>query len=119
ERLGNELGEEAQVGAADRCGGAAIEAAVEHRQTRERAALFAGKQAPRLVDGRPQAAVPFRYVTHRRGEEVDVGFDLVGDLGAREHGHPGGRELDAQWHAVDEPADAGRLRVRGVVEGEV
>ena len=88
ERLGNELGEEAQVGAGDRCGGAAIEAAVEHRQTRERAALFVGEQAPRLVDGRPQAAVPFRHVTHRRGEEVDVGLDFVSDLGAREHGHP-------------------------------
>jgi hypothetical protein len=88
ERLRDELGEEAQVGARDRDRGAAIEAAAEHGEARERAALLVGEQAPRLVDGRPQAAVPFRYVTHRRGEEVDVGLDLVSDLGAREHGHP-------------------------------
>ena len=62
--------------------------------------------------------MPFRHVAHRRGEEVDVALDLVRDLGAGEHGHPRGRELDAERHAVDEPADAERLRVPGVVEGE-
>ena len=96
----------------------AIEAAAEHGQPRERVALLVGEQAPRLVDGRSQAAVPLRHVAHRRGEEVDVALDLVRDLGAGEHGHPRGRELDAERHAVDEPADAERLRVPGVVEGE-
>ena len=118
ERLRDELGEQAQVGARDRDGGAAIEAAAEHGQPRERAALLVGEQAPRLVDGRSQAAVPFRHVAHRRGEEVDAALDLVRDLGAGEDGHPRGRELDAERHAVDEPADAERLRVPGVVEGE-
>ena len=117
QRLRNELGEEAQVGARDRDRGAAIEAAAEHGQPRERAALLVGEQTPRLVDDRSQAAVPLRDVAHRRGEEVDVALDLVRDLGAGEHGHPRGGELDAERHAVDEPADAERLRPC-VIEGE-
>ena len=60
--------------------------------------------------------MPLRDVAHRRGEEVDVALDLVRDLGAGEHGHPGSGELDAERHAVDEPADAERLRC--VVDGE-
>jgi hypothetical protein len=66
----------------------APETAAEHGQPRERAALFVGEQTPRLVDGRSQAPVPFRHVAHRRGEEVDVALDLVGDLGAGEDGYP-------------------------------
>jgi hypothetical protein len=88
ERFRDELGEEAQVGTRDRDRGAAIEAAAEHGQPRERVALLVGEQAPRLVDCRSQAAVSFRNVAHRRGEEVDVALDLVRDLDAGEHGHP-------------------------------
>ena len=62
--------------------------------------------------------MPLRHVAHRRGEEVNVALDLVRDLGAGEHGHPGSGELDAERHAVDEPADAERLRVPRLVEGE-
>ena len=118
ERLRDELGDQAEVGAGDRDRGAAVEAAAEHGQAGERAALLVGEQTPRLVDGRSQAPVPFRHVAHRRGEEVDVALDLVRDLGAGEDGHPRGRELDAERHAVDEPADAEHLRIPGVVEGE-
>ena len=80
--------------------------------------MLVGEQAPRVVDGRSQAAVPFRHVAHRRGEEVDVALDLVRDLGAGEDGHPRGRELYTERHTVDEPTDAERLRVPGLVEGE-
>ena len=118
ERLRDELGEKAQLAARDRDGGTAIEAAAEHGQPRERAALLVGEQAPRLVDDRSQAAVPFRHVAHRRGEEVDVALDLVRDLGAGENGYPRRRELDAERHAVDEPADAERLRGHRLIEGE-
>ena len=45
-------------------------------------------------------------VPHRRLEEADRPLDLIRDLGAREHGHPGRCQLDAERHAVDEPADA-------------
>src|SRR6185437_10491898 len=44
--------------------------------------------------------------------------DLVRDLGAGKHGRPRGRELDAERHAVDEPADAKHLRVPSSVESE-
>src|SRR5439155_21062571 len=70
------------------------------------------------VDDRSQAAMPFWDVTHRGGEEVDVALDLVRDLGAREQGHPRCCKLDAERHAVDEPADAQRLRALRVVEGQ-
>ena len=118
ERLRDKLGEETQAGARDRERGAAIEAAAEHGQPRERAALVVGEQPPRLVDGRSQAAMSFRHVPHRRSQEVDAALDLVRDLGAGEHRRPRGRELDTERHAVDEPADAERLRVPSVVEGE-
>ena len=69
------------------------------RAAREHAALLVGEQPPRLVERRAEAAMPFRDVAHRRGEEVDVPLDLVRDLRAREHGYPRGGELDAERHA--------------------
>ncbi len=54
--------------------------------------------------------MPLGHVAHRGGQEVDVPLDLVGDLRAGEHRHPRGGELDAERHALDEPADAERLQ---------
>ena len=53
--------------------------------------------------------MPFRDVAHRGGEEIDVPLDLVRDLGAREHRHPRGGELDAERQALYQPADTTRL----------
>jgi len=62
--------------------------------------------------------VPLRDVAHRRGEEVDVPLDLVRDLRAREHRHPRCGELDAQGHALHQPADTKRLVALVVDERE-
>ena len=111
ERLRDELGEQAQVGARDRGRGARDRSSPRNTESRARTrSLLVGEQPPRLVEGGAEAAMPLRHVAHRRGEEVDVPLDLVRDLRAGEHRHPRGRELDAERHALDQPADAERLR---------
>ena len=108
----------AQIGAGNRGGRLSSVVAAEHRQPREDTLLLIGEQTPRLVERRAQAAMPLRHVAHRRREKVDVPLDLVSDLRAREHRHPRGCELDAQRHALDQPADTTCLGALVVVERE-
>ena len=118
QRLPDEIGERPEVRAGHRRGGFAGEAAAEDREPPEDIALLVGEQAPRVVEHRSHASMSLGDVAGSGREEVEAALDLVGDLRRGEQRRPGGRDLDPQRHALDEPTDPGDLRSHVVGQGE-
>ena len=53
-----------------------------------------------MVKHSAQRAMAFGYIARWRGEKIQVALNFLHNLGARQHMRPGGRQFDAQWHAV-------------------
>ncbi len=104
-------------GPADALGSRKREALFEDRQSLPRRLLLGGQSLPRRDEDGTHAPVPFRLVPVRRGQEIDVLANAVRDLRQREGIGPGGRQIERQRHAVDQPADVDHLGALLVPQG--
>lgn len=74
-------------------------AAEDGQATKDRALVL--MQIPRVIEHRPQAAMPQRQIAQRRAEPIEALADIALNLGQRHCARGGGGELDRQWHAGD------------------
>ncbi len=72
-----------------------------------------------MLKHRAHASVPLRQVVCRCLEEIQPALKLRHDLGGGEHPCPGCRQLDAQWHPLQQLADAHHHRVVGRAQRKV
>ncbi len=95
---------------ADRCPGHRLrrvprEAAAEHGQCSEHVALVLPEQSPGVFENGAHTPMTVGDVSHLGLEEIQRLRHLIGDLGHREHVHPGGRQQNSQRRAARRPQD--------------
>ena len=77
----------------------------EDGEAPEQPPLVIGQQVPAPVDQRLEGLLSRQRRPSAAGEQAETVSEPQRDLLHRQERHPGGRQLDGQWDAVQAPAD--------------
>ncbi len=99
--------------------GLALERPLKNRKGLHRALFRLTEEPPGILEDRPQAAMAFGRIAECATEKLGAGRQFLGNLLAREHAQPRGREFQRQRHPQYLFADASHARalLRAECEG--